>query len=266
MFSRVFFIALVLSLVAPATDARAQSEDGQSDLATPEDAEAEAERYFREARDAFDAQRYADAQRLLEESLSLSPRASTAINLARVLRSLGKQLEIIVTIEALLAGRYGEVAAERLTEARELMAEARQNLATIVVRASGEDSVAIRVDGIRVNELGDGDAYEQELDPGEHVIIGVTDDGRLREVSVDLGSGERREVALSFSPRPEREASEGGSSGTSPWVWVAIAGGVLAVGAIVLAVFLATSGSGSTTSPPVEDPQGVFPVIEALSW
>ncbi len=263
MLLRLGITALVLSFVV-ASPAFAQDDAAETD----EDAEAQAQRFFMEARDAFDEQRYADARRLLEESLELAPRPATAINLARVLRSLGEHLEMIVTLDALLGERFGEVADDRRAEAEELRREARATLAHIVVSASGEDSVSIRVDGIEVNELADGDEYEQELDPGEHVIVGVTDDGRLKEVDVDLAAGERREVALTFSPWTEAEGEEEDdevSSGASPWVWVAIAGGALAIGAVVLAVVLATSGSADGGEPR-EDPQGVFPVIEALSW
>jgi hypothetical protein len=262
-------ISVVVLTSTVANGAWAQESESEDDAPahTPEDAEAQAQRYFMEARDAFDQQRYADARRLLEESLSLAPRPATAINLARVLRSLGEQLEMIATLDSLIEGRYGDVGEDRMVEARELRAEARASLARIVVSASGEDSVSIRVDGVEVNELADGDAYEQELDPGEHAIVGVTDDGRLKEVSVELAPGEQREVALTFEPwtAPEREENEEdeAASGTSPWVWVAIAGGALAVGAIVLAVVLATTSNGAL---PREDPDGVFPIIEALSW
>ncbi len=225
--------------------------------------EAEAERLFRSAQSAFAERRYADARRALEASLALAPRSATAINLARVLLSVGEPLAADATVEGLLEGRYGELSDERRSEARSLRDEATRQIVTIRIRAEGDGPFVIRVDGARVARIDSAAEHVEEADPGDHVVVVTADDGRTEERTVRLDPGQTRAITIDLGSAPE--AADGSASDGGPWLAIGIGLGAAALvaGAIVVAVVVASS-HGDTQ--PRLDPELIYPLVQALTF
>jgi hypothetical protein len=246
-------VELALIAILLASPASAQDEP---EVAPSSEAEREALRLFNEARDAFEERRYADARRSLERSLELAPRGATAMNLARVLRSLGAPVEAERVLEAILDGDYGEPTGERRADAIALRAEVVREIARLEITIRG-GAASVRVDGERVRSAEDGRSFEHRVDPGRHVIIATSSDGRAADREIVVEPGERAAVEIDLGAVPPAV-----DEGAPAWPWILAGTGLaLAAGAAVLIIVLATSDP-----EPVGDPQGVYPIIEALRF
>jgi hypothetical protein len=254
-------LALIGVLLA-APRAFAQDAPASEDAVPSSPDEAEALRLFNEARAAFEERRYADARRGLERSLELAPRGATAMNLARVLRSLGEVVAAERVLDAIVDGRYGEPTAERRAEAIDLRTEVRREIARISISMRGAETAVVRVDGERIRSLADGASFEHHVDPGRHVVVATAADGRSSEREVAVEPGERARVAIALDTVPVARSGDDDDDGISPWIWVALGGLLVAGGAAVAVVLLVTSADPE----PVGDPQGVYPIIEALRF
>ncbi len=212
---------------------------------------------FERARVAFDEGRLPEARELLQASLSTMPRPPTAINLARVQRSMGRLLAAEATLSALLEGRFGTIEGERRAAAEGLLAETRAEVGTLWVSVSGQPRARVTVDDVEAGVVSGTEPLEVRVDPGQHVIALTADDGTRARQAVGLGPGETRQVELTLlvaeSPSPGEDLLE------SPWFWT-IAGFGVAAG-VVTAILLATI---QTTADPITDP--VFPIAQALRF
>jgi hypothetical protein len=237
---------IVLSALVPSPALAQSSRDEQR-----------ARELFVEARAAFDDGRYPEARELLEESLGLAPRPASAMNLSRVLRSMGELLAAEASLEELLGGGFGLVEGERRAEATSLLSEVREELGTIAVSVAGALDAEVRIDGVMAGHASPGAAFEVRVDPGDHVVV-ASGDGARSERSLSVGPGERREIALEIDARDvDGDVDDGGSIFSSPWFWIIT--GVLIAGGVTTAVIVATE---DRAADPVTDP--VFPVAEVL--
>jgi hypothetical protein len=216
--------------------------------------ESEARSLFDEGRAALDARRWSEARQLLERSLELHSRASTAFNLALALHALDEVVRATELCDGVLGGVYGPIDGDRRARADEVCRDIRADLCVVVIEVTGADRIAIHVDGERVREVPDRGSVEVTLDPGRHVI-GARSPGASvgDERVVRLERGERATIALGVSGGRDAEAE------SSSFAWWAVAVGAAAValaGAIVAIVLLQP-----------EDPQpvgGDFPVTMTL--
>ncbi len=243
-------LAALASLVAPGP-------------ASAQDDAARARDLFDRARAAFDARRFPEARELLEESLTLAPRAPTALNLARVRRSMGELLAAEQTLQSMLSGEYGRLAGARRADVESLLDDVRREVAVVSIRVSGTTRATVAVDGVEAGVVEPGNRLDVRVNPASHVVsVQVPDGGRAR-AAVSLGPGEHREISLVPAGEPtepvQDDDSDGGGVVSSPWFWIAavlvVAGGVTATAVLV---------SGDHTADPVTDP--VFPIAEALRF
>lgn len=216
--------------------------------------EQRARELFVEARAAFDEGRYPEARQLLEESLELAPRPATAMNLSRVLRSMGELLSAETTLEELLGGGFGLVEGERREEASTLLEDVREEIGIITVSIVGVDDAQIQVDGVSAGSASPGAPLELRIDPGDHVVVASAGSNR-DERALTVGPGETHEIDLNIEVGEPPD--EGGSILSSPWFWIIT--GVLVAGGVAAAVIVATRDQ---TADPITDP--VFPVAEVL--
>lgn len=141
----------------------------------------EARNLFEEAERAQEAGRYAEARDLYRRSLEVVPRPGSAFNLAVCLRGTGEILQSVQTFDALLGDEYGPLEAAQRSEVTRLRQEANAEVARLRIEASGADAIEIRVDGVRVEEISDGQTIEWRVNPGEHVVTATA----LQRVDVE---------------------------------------------------------------------------------
>jgi hypothetical protein len=160
---------------------------------------------------AYDAGKYAEAKQAFDEAFRLSPLHSLGVWAARSRVKLGEWVEADAQYEKLQKapvargdGTTEEQARQQAVRERE---ELRHRIPRLRIRLDGVDpsAVDVSIDGTPV-----GDEFllakstglfpngkSLEVNPGEHVIIGVSGEQR-REVPVTVGEGQTREVRLRF--------------------------------------------------------------------
>ncbi|MGE0791276.1 MAG: hypothetical protein AB7S26_36720 [Sandaracinaceae bacterium] len=224
MSTRLVMFLAILAFAAPALRAAAQSEDGDV---------ARARAAFEEANAAADADRFADARILFEESLRLSPRPATALNLAHVLRSLGAITESEGYLRGILAGAYGPLNQVVRTRTEALLGELPAAYGHLTVELRGAERARLRVDEGEERALEAG-AGELRLDPGDHVVAVRTDSGPELTRSVRLASGERVRLVIDLADQTHARGDEssGGSDDAIGWI-VGTLIAVVVVGAAV---------------------------------
>jgi len=215
------------------------------------------------ARTALDEGRIADARRLLAESLALSRRSATAINLAQVHRVLGEPTAALEILETLLEGDYGEVTPEIRQGATRFRAEVLLLIASLEISIDGAPQANSRIDSGPVSIIQRGAVFRAQLDPGAHHVE-VEWEERRREANPILAEGETTRINLRLSDpvmeggEPPATREEDGGLLSSPWFW--IVGGVVVAGLAVGTTVLIASGDSGVD----DDPQGIFPIVEAL--
>jgi tetratricopeptide (TPR) repeat protein len=160
---------------------------------------------------AYDAGKYAEAKQAFDEAFRLAPLHSLGVWAARSRVKLGELVEADAQYEKLQKapvtrgeGTTEEQARQQAVRERE---ELRHRIPRLRIRLEGVEpsAVDVTIDGAPV-----GDEFlfaknaglfprgkSLEVNPGQHVILGVSGEQR-REMPVTLGEGETREVRLRF--------------------------------------------------------------------
>ncbi|MAQ13612.1 MAG: hypothetical protein CMN30_02330 [Sandaracinus sp.] len=178
---------------------------GPVDAADPEPAQADRETRARTTFElgvaAYRGGRLDDAVEALRESLALSPRVTTAFNLALALAQMGRDAAAATIAADLLRGEYGSPDDEQRERVGALLAtaEAKAVRLTVVVTGAG-DSAWVRVDG------GPREALRDErtlwLAQGAHAIeVGASGVASQRS-TLALVNGERRRLAFDLRQAP----------------------------------------------------------------
>lgn len=187
---------------------------------------ARARALFEEGEAAAGEGRTVEAARLFRESLAEVRRASTAYNLALMLRDLGRLREA----ETLLEGVDGDEGADADVRARagSRLREIREAIPRLEVTVTPAEAV-LRLDGVVVDER------VLRVDPGHHALSAHHLD-QSEERELRLAPGTRRVIRLEVPVvAPEGDVL------AEPWFWFVIAGAALvAGGAVALGVVLGT--------------------------
>lgn len=241
----VIAIVIVIAVLSP------------SPLAAQGTADDEARALFEEASGHIRAGDLAAGRDLLERSLELAPRATTAFNLAVVLRAMGRSVEAGRYLEALAAGRYGELSSTLRVEIGNLSDQVDGEVVRVVFTTDDSESATVSIDGDEVGTVAANERLEARVDPGEHTVEARTADGRRHQEELSVVRGDYRSVALIFADvRSENgQTDDGGSFVSSPWFWIGAAA-VVAAAAIVTVLLVSNSeperiddeiwGSGTT--------------------
>jgi hypothetical protein len=198
--------------------------------------------HFEQGRVALAEGRLVDAREHLRAAYELFPHRATAFNLLVALRGLERPSEATPLCRALLGGEHGRLGRTEEQQVRAVCASVEEQWAAVHVSIVGAPSASVTIDGRVAGEVARGDAIEQRLDPGAHVIAvaAPAHAGEQRRVVLSRGESLRLEVPvvpLMAMPTELVNAHDG----ASPWTYVlAIGGGVLAAIAIAVAI-LATS-------------------------
>ena len=273
----VALCTLLVPSIALAQDAGA---GGEAFEASSDDASlrAEARALFDQAVPLLEARQFADAVDPLRRSLELFPNLPTAFNLGVALSHVGQTQAAIDLFESILDGTYGALSDTQRADTSAMRRQARADLATLRVRASGAPAIRIDIDGQHVGDVVGGAELTWQIDAGEH-LIGASADGFVPiEETVTLRRGQRRRVTLALGettelstgdpdratghldPIHERTPRDTGGLSTSAALWI---GGGLAL-AVVAVVAIAVIASTDQTADPVTDP--VLPVVETLRF
>ena len=254
--------------------ARASAQDAGVDAAEPATSDPrQAEALVLEARTAVEQARLADARRLLERAFELEPSPAVGFNLGLVLRDLGELVAARAMFERILGGELGELPDDRRTRVDELLREVSAGVVTLMVAVTGPPQAEVRLDGELVGTPTAGETLRLSTDPGEHVMLATAPGFEPTDQRLELARGDVRRVDLTLAsivapaavarsatergPEPEPAApDDGGSVLESPWLW---AGVVLAVGAAIAVVFVATSDGEGQMLPPA--PEGFLGTI-----
>jgi hypothetical protein len=184
-------------------------------LATPGVAwaqESKADVLFREGREATRRGDHQLACQKFAESYRLDAAAGTLINLGTCEEKLGR---------VSLAWRHLTDAVKQLPGSDDRVPIARKMLATLekrigrltVVLPTDEEVPRLLLDGLEVSAVER--AAPLVVDPGEHVLLATTVDGREARQAVKVAPGEQAEVRLTFPPAPSKPAPRTSSPETS---------------------------------------------------
>lgn len=215
------------------------------------DAENRARILFEQANEAADHERFADARRYFEESLTVLARPATAFNLAQVLRSVGALRESERRLVALEAAEYGPVPDHLVRGVAQLLVQVRGEIAVLDVMVDGIDEASVRVDADEPRAVRSGARERFRIDPGQHIVIARAPDGRSLDRAIRAATGRRVAITFGFeesaSPSPSVPRDEGGSLAWLAWT----AGGVALVAAAIAVVVIV---SAPATREPLTDP------------
>lgn len=181
---RLLVALLTLASVAPAV---AQGEP-----------ETEARLLFESAVVSMQNGRCADAIEMLERSLELVERVSTAYNLAVCRQASGQPLEAGRLYEAILEGRYGTADEETRRQSTEFLAAVRSEVATLRIHTLETPTARVTVDGREVTM--NGGSGEVQLDPGEHIVRATATGHVDVDQQVLLARGAQQIVRLTLAP------------------------------------------------------------------
>ena len=276
--------ALALSvLVAPsialAQDAGVPNEPPAGATTDDDALRAEARELFESAVPLLEERRFDEAVDPLRRSLELFPNLPTAFNLGVALAHVGETQAAIELFESILGGAHGELSDTQRADTAAMLRQARTELATLRIRASGAPAIRIDIDGQHVGDVVGGAELAWRLDAGEHTVAASADGFVPIEETVTLRRGQRRRVTLTLgetalagpgahsSTDPPILGSTGdpappttGGLSTTAALWIG-AGAAIAIAAAVAIVVIANTDQ---TADPVTDP--VLPIVETLSF
>lgn len=150
---------------------------------------------------AIEAGRYADGVALLERSLELLPRASTAFNLAVARRGTGDFVGARNALRSILDGRYGDIDARAQQRAEQLLVEAESEVGRLVLVIDGGRHIRVTVDGQGVGTLTEPGRLELEVNPGVRRLGVVAVDRVPVEQEVTVQAGDTAELELRLRAR-----------------------------------------------------------------
>lgn len=226
---QAFPLAIVL-LLAPAV---ARAGDAASQ---------EADQKFEEGLKELDAGNYDTACPLIAESYRLDPLPGALFTLAECESKWGKLAASIEHYEQYLESWERMTAPQRKHQGgRERVARTQQEALskdvpelTLTLPEEAPNDVTVRLDKTVLALASLGKA--QRVDPGDHVIVVQTRDGKERELKLSLGVGDKRTVELKLpAPEPKPEPVEAkepvaptpSSASHLPWTITAASAGVV---------------------------------------
>lgn len=225
-----------------------------------------ARQLFEGATTAREAGRWDEARQLLEQSLSASPRFTTAWNLVTVLEHERDLAGAEQLLERIRTGAFGALDAERTASVTARLAELTPRIATLDITSPEAAGGEVRVAGRLVARLDASGRARVRVSPGAPLVSVTSTDARTAERSVTVGPGETLAVELELGLRPfrtdvvpetperrnhpiegppEEDDEARGSFWSSPLPWVVI-GAVVVVGT---AVTLGLTLDGGTEDP-----------------
>ena len=206
----------------------------------------EARELFEQGYAALVDGRFPEARDLLAQSLEREGRPATAFNLVLALLGTEQPLDAAGVCERLLAGGYGELAADARAEAERECARAEREVGAILVAVDVADA-QVAIDGEAV------DAAERgpfRVNPGPHVVSASVPDGRRAEGRVRVGRGETVQVTLELGPALDTGSTD--SDGAPIWPWIALgAGAAIVIGVVALVLVSSNEGEGELVTDPV---------------
>jgi tetratricopeptide (TPR) repeat protein len=196
----------------------------------------EADRLFQEGLSLFEAGKYDEACARFEKSIAKDPRAvGTLMNLGRCNERRGK----IATALRLFQEAYDRASEANMTVARDkaqerIAALAGQVPTVMLVRKSPAlDGEKVVIDDVVVPAT----RTELPLDPGKHVLV-QTAPGRLpSQIAIDVQVSQRKTVELVELQVPRTVVAAGGGGRRTIGKTASIGGGVIALGALGVAIY-----------------------------
>jgi hypothetical protein len=146
----------------------------------------------------------------LNQSLALAPNPAAAFNLGVAYRGTGETQRAASVLASLLAGKYGQINAERRAEVSALHAAVSAEVGTLIIETRGAPAAEVRIDGRSVDSPRAGERVVVRVDPGERLVTVSAEDRIAVERRVRVGRGAR--LTLSFALQPTPQARVGGIS------------------------------------------------------
>jgi tetratricopeptide (TPR) repeat protein len=228
-------LLLLLFALSPA-DALAQPRPSPDDLA-------EARALYQAGLEDVEQARWADALRSFERSYALAPVGATLFNLATSLRALGRHREARDAFDQLLAQHRAELPAELRSRAETMRRESAARVAVLaLVDLPRDPRPEIRLDGGAHDDDGTR-PLELETDSGDHALVVEAEGRRPFRWQGHLADGAREEIAVALVPLPDGGGTTTGGDGGALPLWLGIAGGVVLVAGVVLAIIVIGSSN-----------------------
>ena len=222
----------VLILLTPAA---VGAQDGPADgTETLEDTGDDARAAFEAGSAAIDAGRYADGVEHLERSLELLPRVSTAYNLAVARRGTGDFVGARRALRGLLEGEYGEADAATRGRARQLLAEAEAEIATLRVAVDGGAPIRVTVDGVTVGVLDAPGQISIEVNPGTRLVGADAPDRQQVERPLSIAPGAVEVLTIHLASRLDERPGRLEIVSSDPTARVEVLGHASAIGRLSL--------------------------------
>ena len=231
-------------------------------------AQKSAQELFVEAGQAYEAGNLGLAQRLLNESLAMSPQSATALNLGRVHLKRGDPTQALEMSESLLGGTYGELSEERTKDVKALQSEAMKQVGHVKVVVEG-DFASLNLDG-RSFQTKAKSSMTLPVNPGAHVLVGkCAPNSTLCTADVnrtfEVGASETKTLtlrsiaapAIKLEPKNEEAKESSKSFFKTPWPY--LIGALLIGGAVVVGL----GAGGRFRTSPQPDPSGIYPTVTA---
>lgn len=240
---RLGSLCLVLTLWSAAAPCAAQE-------AEDEGTTARARQLFAEGLELADGGDWERAVQRFRRALDLREAAPVRFNLATSLANMGRLVEALAELNAVLSDPEADEAVR--ASATALRDELRPRLGGLVVEVQGDiEDAHVTVDGRPWEAVGDA----APADPGIRVVRLLREMTELDIEEADVVSGEVARVTLEMPGVPESEpgsvmdgaapAAEGGDDG---WIWgIAVGAVMVAIGAaVVTGVVLMDQGPATT--------------------
>ncbi len=186
LWSVLLAAAFVLNASVAFADATAEERDRAKEL-------------FEQGKAAMSVGRFAQAEDNFSQSLRLVPKASAAFNLAVAFRGTGKPKEASEVLARLVKGDYGQVPREMRSQARQLAAEARRDIATLSVVQKGAPRAEVRIDGSPVGTALQGKLLSVQVNPGERLLSVSAPLRKPWESRVTVAAGKARRVTATLA-------------------------------------------------------------------
>jgi hypothetical protein len=229
----------------------------------------EAEKKFDQGIKEMDASHFDVACPLLAESYRLEPLAGALFTLAECESKWGKLAASLEHYDQYLEAfqrmgtpqRARQGGRDRIAKTqREALAKDVPEL-TLTLPASAPTDVTVRLDKAPLALASLGKA--QRLDPGDHVVVVQTRDGKERELKLSLGAGDKRSIELKLpekEPEPIKPVAAPAdettkSSSHLPWTITAASVGVVGVTIGIITGVMAM-GDRSTVDQHCRGPTG----------
>lgn len=191
---------------------------GDAGAQAPSDAKAQAEALFKEGKAALDAEKWADACPLLEESNRLDPGTGTQFRLAECYERTGKLASawsLYVSVEA-ECRRKNQVERADFARAKATALEPRIPRLKVLVapEIAGIDGIEVKRNSMTIGAPSWGRALP--VDAGTHRIVAVTPGGKRWERTVEAVDGEAVQVKIEGpEDAPSSAAVASGSAAAS---------------------------------------------------